>query len=208
MRNVRVKGVNFRAASVAALLLLTLATACADGDELLARGRAAQERGEAEQAALWYRKAARRGQPRAQINLGWLYFHGRGVSRDREQAAHWWRLAAEGGDAEAATNLASLYRSGDGVPRDLQQAGYWWRRAAEQGNAAARYHLAQLLLRGDGVKADAAEAYVWLELAAEGGHPVAGAQRDELAESLNHQELERAHALLAQRRASESAEER
>jgi TPR repeat protein len=120
LRVFRAKRLKRGVVAVAGLALLVLTAACADPEELLARGRAAQAQGDVEQAAVWYRKAARRNQPRAQINLGWLYFHGKGVSRDLEQAAHGWRraaayvwfvLAAERGHRTAGTQRDELAAS-------------------------------------------------------------------------------------------------
>ncbi len=49
------------------------------------------------EAMRWYRMAAQQGYPRAQHNLGVLYFTGRGVGRDPVRAYIWFDLAAAGG---------------------------------------------------------------------------------------------------------------
>jgi hypothetical protein len=46
------------------------------------------------EAVLWYRKAAERGYPVAQNNLGVLYANGQGVPQDYVQAHMWFSLAA------------------------------------------------------------------------------------------------------------------
>ena len=45
-------------------------------------------------AVFWYRKAARRGDAKAQYNLGLCYKHGEGVSRSKRWAHHWIKKAA------------------------------------------------------------------------------------------------------------------
>ncbi len=50
----------------------------------------------------WYRRAAARGDPVAQMNLAGFYDHGRGVSRDRIRALALFSLAAEQGRRWAA----------------------------------------------------------------------------------------------------------
>ena len=47
-----------------------------------------------ERAAVWYRKAADRGNADAQDNLGWLYENGEGVAKDLKQARDWFQKAA------------------------------------------------------------------------------------------------------------------
>jgi TPR repeat protein len=82
------------------------------------------------QAALWYRKAADQGEPRAQFNLGQMYRNGQGVPQDYTQAAEWYRKAAEQGDSVAQLSLGFLYAKGQGVPQDNVQAYFWFDLAA------------------------------------------------------------------------------
>jgi len=65
------------------------------------------------EAAKWYRRAADRGGPWAQENLGRMYELGEGVAKDSVEAARWCRMAvrkyrekAEGGDNGAKRGLA------------------------------------------------------------------------------------------------------
>ena len=53
-------------------------------------------------AIAWYRRAARAGDPIAQMNLGEFYALGKGVARDRSRALAWFSLAAEQGRQWAA----------------------------------------------------------------------------------------------------------
>lgn len=62
-------------------------------------------------AAAWYRRAAERGDPVAQMNLGDLYAEGQGVERDLVQAVAWLSLAAEQGRLWAAQRRTALVGS-------------------------------------------------------------------------------------------------
>ncbi|MBV9658736.1 MAG: SEL1-like repeat protein [Verrucomicrobia bacterium] len=70
-------------------------------------------------AAELYQRAAERGQTRAMIALGNLYFKGKGVPYDPSQVAHWYQMASDRGNGLAKVLLAECYRDGKGgVRRD------------------------------------------------------------------------------------------
>jgi len=114
---------------------------------------------------------AQEGNPRAQRNLGRLYFLGQGVPQDYAQALTWFRRAADQGDAGAQFNLGVIYDNGQGVLQDYAQAGYWYRKAADQGQADAQYNLGAMYEYGQSVPQDYQQAYFWYHLAA--GHSTA-----------------------------------
>ena len=91
-------------------------------------------------------EAARRGNPRAQASLAWLYLDGGGGMRQNEQlAVSLYRKAADKGLAEAQYTLSLLYEQGiGGLTADENLAVSWCRKAADQGYGAAQYRLAQL----------------------------------------------------------------
>jgi TPR repeat protein len=60
------------------------------------------------QAAVWLRKAADQGLPRAQYKLGVMYEKGQGVAQDNAQALAWYRKAADQGFEEAKSRLNEL----------------------------------------------------------------------------------------------------
>lgn len=62
-------------------------------------------------AAQWYAKAARRGHPSAQLNIGDAYASGRGVKRDAIAAHMWLSLAAAQGKDWAAKRRDQLEKS-------------------------------------------------------------------------------------------------
>ena len=114
-------------------------------------------------------KAAERGDPIAQYNLGMIYGLGHGVAKNYTQAERWWRLAAAQDLAYAQNNLGALYGNGHGVAKDYAQAVRWYRLAADQGLADAQYNLGAMYGNGHGVTQDYEEEVRWYRLAAEQG---------------------------------------
>lgn len=78
-------------------------------------------------------RAAAQGDPRAQLNLGLIYFNGNGIAQDFKQAVSWYRKAALHGDTKAQYNLGLMYTKGQRVAQDHRQAASWYRKAAAQG---------------------------------------------------------------------------
>ena len=51
----------------------------------------------------------------AQFNLGYLYEHGLGVTKDPKRACELYKLAADQGHHNAQANLGAVYATGRGV---------------------------------------------------------------------------------------------
>jgi TPR repeat protein len=80
-------------------------------------------------AAEWYRRAAERGHPDAQYNLGFMCLLGEGVQANPTEGLRWLKLSAGQGDECAIRLLADLYRNGQyGVSADAVQAQLWYER--------------------------------------------------------------------------------
>jgi TPR repeat protein len=90
------------------------------------------------EAMKWYRRAADRGFPPAEVNLGVWYETGKGVAQDYAEAVNLYRKAAEQGLAIAQNNLGSMYYRGLGVPKNLVQAYLWYTLAAPQHKDAGK----------------------------------------------------------------------
>lgn len=79
-----------------------------------------------QQAAVWYRKAAEKGDVAGEVHLATLYRDGgKGFPRDAAQAVEWYRKAAEQGDVSAQGLLGVLYSLGQGVAQNYVEAYYW-----------------------------------------------------------------------------------
>jgi TPR repeat protein len=151
-------------------------------------------------AAAAYRRAAARGYPPAQRQLGLLYLDGRGVARDPAQALGWLLTAAQADDAEAAYRAGLLRESGLTLGPDPVAAERLLGRAADQGHVPAQAALARLLAGGDA--AERTQAALWLEIALRLSSPGPGRQalaqsRDALVAGLPSSEVARLHRLAA-----------
>ena len=80
-------------------------------------------------AAHWLQLAAHNGDPRAQMDLGYLYEQGKGVPLDYVTAYMWYGTAGSGGDKRAAKRLRILSKvmtkeqiSGSAVPRHQSES--------------------------------------------------------------------------------------
>lgn len=91
------------------------------------------DRGEFDQAFLFFSKAAVTGHPVALNMLGRSYERGWGVMRDVVRARTLFEAAIDAGDGWACFNLADLYLVGDGVPRHLERAYMLYVEAARRG---------------------------------------------------------------------------
>ena len=82
----------------------------------------------------WFRKAAEKGNPEAQQNLGRCLFSGEGCKKNEQEAVSWYRKAAEQGEASAMFNLGACYMEGTGVKKDVAEATKWFKKAASLGH--------------------------------------------------------------------------
>jgi hypothetical protein len=116
-----------------------------------------------------FKKAAELGHYKAQFMLGWMYYYGRGVTRDTKQSVYWYQKAADQGDAKEQISLGAMYASGVGVDREPKQAMHWYQKAAKRGDATAQLALGLMYDNGEGVVRDVKQAAYWYQKAAEQG---------------------------------------
>ena len=134
------------------------------------KGYDAAKIGDYETALKEWRPLAEKKNALAQYQIGLLYQHGKGVSKNLAKAATWYRLAAEQKLGSAQSSLGKFYLSGRGVKRDFKKALYWSKRAAFQGEAAAQTRLAFILRYGKGTKRNIPKSLIWYKKAAEQGY--------------------------------------
>jgi uncharacterized caspase-like protein len=135
-------------------------------------GRVLDVRGEYEEAAYYFRRAAEMGYAAAQVYLGLLHATGQGVGRDPKEAIRQFNLAAEQGYAVAYVRLGLMYSGGvPGVPADAGRAYAAFLKAAEHGDDEGQVQLAKLLESGRGVvPRDIGKAKEWYRKAAAKGN--------------------------------------
>jgi localization factor PodJL len=146
------------------------------------------------QAASWYQLSADKSFAPAQYRLGGLYEKGTGVDRDINKAKQYYELSANQGNASAMHNLAVLYASGALGQQDYDKAANWFIKAANLGVTDSQFNLAILCARGNGVAQDLTESYKWFAIAAKGGDQDAAKKRDEVANAMKPDQLEKARA--------------
>ena len=117
----------------------------------------------------WLRHEADAGNSFAQNNMGFMYRHGIGLTKDSSQAISWYKSRCDLGNMVAAYNLACAYSSGDGVIQDDDDAFKFYQMSASKGYVGAiinlgytyfekKYYLKALKSFEDGHKAGLKDA--------------------------------------------------
>lgn len=119
-----------------------------------------------EESFKWLSQAAHQGYAKAQYQLGWMCYEGRGNC----QALDWFQKAAKQGHLKAQSLLARWYLEGKNIPQNFAQAAFWARKAAQQGDAQAQNILAGLYYEGKGLPQEIALATYWVTHSARGGY--------------------------------------
>jgi localization factor PodJL len=146
------------------------------------------------EAAKWYRLAADKGFALAQYRLANFLEKGTGVAPNIAEAKRYYEMAANAGNASAMHNLAVIYASGKDGAQDYAKAVEWFAKAADFGVSDSQFNLAILSARGNGTSQDLVTSYKWFAIAAKGGDTDAAQKRDEVANALKPDQLERARA--------------
>lgn len=135
----------------------------------LENGIAANQKGNYAKALAIFRPLAERGNAKAQLGLGEMYWFGRGVAKDEKKAAKLYQLAGEQGLADAQFVLGVIYDGGTGVAQDSKAAVKWFQLGAKQEHAGAQFALAVMYATGSGVTKDPVRAQMWFVLSAAHG---------------------------------------
>jgi localization factor PodJL len=146
-------------------------------------------------AAKWYAEAAGLGYAPAEYRIGNFYEKGIGVERDLAKAREWYIKAADQGNAAAMHNLGVLYAKGADGAVDNEAAVRWFEKAAELGVKDSQFNLGILAAKGVGMPQSLEESYKWFALVAKTGDKEAAAKRDEVANSLRPEQLQKARAM-------------
>jgi hypothetical protein len=110
----------------------------------MALGCAYKVRGLHRKAVKWWRIAAERGEPNAQMQLGTAYAYGRGVKQNTQEALKWCRRSAEQGFAHGQSMLSVIYSNGFGMGENLPEAYAWSALAAVQKHPLSAEFVLQL----------------------------------------------------------------
>lgn len=110
-------------------------------------GLIAQEKGDVQTAAQWFRHSAELGDITSQYYLGQAYEAGAGVPQDYVAAMAWYQKSASRDDiiaSDGMIGMAGLYERGLGVAQDMTRALGLYQQAADLGNEAAKEALIRL----------------------------------------------------------------
>lgn len=66
-----------------------------------------------QKAAEIYKMAAEKGDGKAQYNIGWCYYHGKGVNKNKVEAKKWLHKASDQGHEGAKEWIDAMIAEGD-----------------------------------------------------------------------------------------------
>jgi len=118
----------------------------------------------------WLVKAARAGDPIAQVQLGSRLTRGDDVGRDEGKGFRLFERAAQTGRPTSLYNVGVAYLAGQGVEKDAQKAVRYFKEAADTGFMPAKVNLALMHERGEGVPQDLDRAMLLLQEVADAGY--------------------------------------
>lgn len=121
-------------------------------------------------------RAARSGDPSAQVYIGRCCLDGVTFSIDPNTAAAWFRKAADRGNKDGQYALGNCYCNGLGVEPNVAEAQKLYALAANNGHPDAAFALATLAEKREDVEL----AKKWYDKAATNGHPTAAAKLQSL----------------------------
>lgn len=123
------------------------------------------------EAAMWFHLVADNWEnAEAELELGLMYWQGKGVRQDFQTAKTMLERSAIQNNAIAQHNLGVFYFQGFGGGSNEQEAASWFLKAAQQGNPYAQLALGTLYEEGRGVPFDQNESIYWYRKAAEQGN--------------------------------------
>lgn len=114
-----------------------------------------------------YQKAADMGLAKAQYDMGYMLYVGKGISKDQAKAVQYFIKAARQGHPTAQFSLGYCYYNGTGIDKDYNLAVEWYRKSANQNYPDAQNSLGDCYYWGRGLSQDYTAAVEWYRKAAE-----------------------------------------
>ncbi|CAA6803097.1 MAG: Unknown protein [uncultured Sulfurovum sp.] len=157
------------------ILLLTLITTInltANSFEYINRQGVTAEN-KMKQQYFYAKRAAERGNARAQFDLGLMYANGKGVAKNEALALTWFKRAADNNFIQLASTKKVLNTKVN-VAKALSTVGtsqkfVFAKKAAGQGNSRAQFDLAMMYRNGEGVRKNELLAFNYFHKAARNG---------------------------------------
>jgi TPR repeat protein len=124
--------------------------------------------------------------------LGLMCLKGHGTDKDLTKAFEWFNKAANRGLPESKHNLGLMYANGYGVKKDIAKAYTWFHKAALLGNVKSMATLATFHIDEINDKKNLVLAHIWFDLAGKHGLEGAHEYRDNIAQSLPQEYINKA----------------
>lgn len=122
-----------------------------------------------------YEEQARAGDVACALYVGWCYYEGKGVEKDKARALEWLKFASERNSQEAAfrMSLIGIFERNPAVLRDL-------RTLAEHGYPPALHEMGVTCFAGIFGARDIDEALRWFTLSSERGHLISAIAKSQI----------------------------
>ena len=103
-----------------------------------------------------YLKAVQADIAEADLNLGFLYYYGLGVSVNSSVAFEYFKTAAKKDLPQAHYHLGLIYKDGNGVQKDNLVASQWFKKASSLGVVEATSMIKEITMRESKIKIETA----------------------------------------------------
>jgi uncharacterized protein len=108
------------------------------------------------------KRSAGLGEATGETLLGFIYYHGHGVTKDHERGMYWFKMAEDKNNPYALNNIGKILEEGShGQKPDPVNAFKYYRAAAAQENSYGMYYVGQCYEKGIGISQDYAAALSW-----------------------------------------------
>ena len=144
-----------------------------ESEELIKKGKDAEEYRHYEEALRYYRMAAEAGNNGGIASIATLYLHGMGVKKDYKKAMELYQKAADNGHAWGMTGLGEMYEGHYyGIKKDYNKSFELYKSGVKCNghNSEAMYKLGCMYWLGYGVTKNAKKAIELFKLAANKGN--------------------------------------
>lgn len=121
------------------------------------------------EAAPLFEKSCGLGNVRSCNAIGYMYFNGRGVSKDQAKAFGFYQTACAANNPSGCTNLGFMYATGAIVEKDPTKAAPLYQKGCDAGSAAGCRNLGSLYESGRGFAVDKRKAVALYSRACVGG---------------------------------------
>jgi hypothetical protein len=105
-------------------------------------------------------------QPFAQLELGEMYYDGKGTEKDLKKAFYWFKKSAENGVVGANAKVAYMYYDGEGTLKSYKDAFYYIQRGLGfELDAKSLFYIGRMYFFGQGTETDKIQAAYWIKKA-------------------------------------------